>query len=264
MTLEPRTVEPGFAKRWSRQALELVLRSFHSWFSLGLAMTALLYGVSAVWSPLVLPAGMFCVALSTSMARMSDLSTVSVDTFVQAVRDAALYAARLVRERIVMLVAVLVVGELIGRALMSAVKDAPAVPAPDLGDPLTWLVGPQSPLVIAAAGLYVGAMFQCASFGLAGLSYPLRQKFGLDYGSAESLLMKANLKNREASLFLEAVLMGTMMLSVIFVPGLVPFALCFIPALLYVAYRDIFEHGDGNTAEVREGATRHAAMGAGA
>ncbi len=264
MTLEPRTVDPGFTKRWSRHALELVLRSFHSWFSLGLAMTALLYGASALWSPLVLPAGMFCVALSTSMARMSDLSTLSVESFGTAVRDAGLYAVRLVRERIVMLIAVLIVGDLIARALMSAVKDAPQVPAPDFSDPFTWLVGPQSPLVIAAAGLYVGAMFQSSSFGFAGLSYPLRRAFGLDYATAESLLMRANMKNREASMFLEAMLMGTMMVTVIFVPALVPFALCFVPALLYVAYREVFEHGNGNTAEVRQGATKTAALGAGA
>lgn len=80
MVVEPRKVEPGFTRRWSGQALELVTRSFHIWFGVCVVFCAICTFLNEIEpEPLLfLPLGLFIYFTSVEFAAASDERVIQI------------------------------------------------------------------------------------------------------------------------------------------------------------------------------------------
>ncbi len=246
MTLEPRAVEDGYAKRWTHQSLDLVFRSFHWWFGIQLGL-CLLLALLPFGGLLALPAGVFAYALSCDLASLSDRSAVSLNAVLTSARACLGYAGRLLwANRIALLLAMALSFALVF-GLASMAKDSAATPAPavDYRSIWTWVFAPHSPFLTAAAALWVGS-FMAAGFARRApmLRYCLASWAGEE--QADICLEKAWRKNVLPVFFIEMLHMAALALTLFLLPIATPFLLCFLPAVSYVAFREMFIDDQGN------------------
>lgn len=248
MTLEPRLVKSGYAKRWCQQAFELVVRSFHLWFGLYFALSLLL-AVVPFGGLLAIPVGIFSYALSCELAALSDRGALTGSVLLERAKHCAQYCAQtLWRIRLALgLAMVLSFLLVLGAVAVSRHAQAPAVPrAPaDYHSIWTWLVGPDSPFLNSAVALWVGS-FMAAGFArrLPMLRYCLVQ--WSSESAADVALDKTAHKNLMPSFFLEMLHMACLGVAVLIAPCLAPFLTCFLPAVTYVAFREMFIDDQGN------------------
>lgn len=252
MMLEPRKVEPGFCRRWLQQAFGLLGRTFHLWFGLALCWSLLTWalggnGLSAI------ALGLFFYFFSVEMAAMSDQHVVRLGHVPGAVARAARGAVlELWEKRFALLLAgVMVLGllwwqPLDPQAQAELAAAAAAKTPPDLGNPLTWLFSAESPLVYAAVSLFAGLLLQGKGLHLVTLRYPLRRAFELSDDQVSLLLSQAAQKNRGTLTLMEAGMPIAVGLLVLLFPGAVPLLACVLPAVSYVAFREIFIDDQGN------------------
>lgn len=247
MTLEPKTVEPGYLRRWTREACALWGANFHLWFALMLApcLLAAMLGQSMVTGLTLLVVAYFTVHVSLEFAvtaehgRVRLLQTPGIlRAGVEGMGD------ELWRHR-----RVLVFAYALAFALMMWLKfraqgavEAPPVKA-ELGV-LDWLFGIDSPLLSAATMSFIGFQGLRYNSDLGYLNYPLRRMFGLDHAQASVLLTQASRKNVGATVTLELVVGFGSLLTILLAPGLAPFLMCFFGSFCYVACRDMFGPGE--------------------
>lgn len=248
MTLEPRQVEDGYAKRWCRQALELVFRSFHLWFGLNFGL-ALVLAVLPFGGLVAIPVGVFAYVLSCELAALSDRSNLTLSTLRESIQQCAQYTGRsLWNNRVALLIALVISFTLvlaISVAAREATASTPPRPAPDYGSIWTWLFGQDSPFLSFAVALWVGS-FMAAGFArrLPMLRYCLAR--WADESAADVALEKAAQKNVFPSFFIEMLHMGCLTVSLVLAPSVAPFLMCFLPAVSYVAFREMFIDDQGN------------------
>lgn len=262
MVIEPRRVAPGYARRWSREALELVGRSFHTLFALALTTCGLTWVLEqahlVVLTPFLLAwalgAAVEIVSISDNhVLRVSDLPGV----FLTAARE-LFYEIRISARYIT--------GILVFAALLFAwsAMQPPlprSVPA-DLSDPLVWLFSEASPLTPAAMMLFLAASLQRYTLlDLGGLRHPLRRQFGLDEAGVRLVLRQAADKNSQLSLQFALTTRLLMVIAIGGLPVLTPFLMCFMPALVYVAFREIFVDDKGNRKPAKQTSTQLALEG---
>mgnify|MGYP006976797476 CR=1 FL=1 len=267
MTLKPRSVEPGYARRWLRDCLELVGRSFHTWFAAGIVLSLLCWLVvpTIIGLPLV---GFFMVFFSIELAAHSDAGTLGLDALRTSARQAFRGAMTMLWERKVALGVTFasIIAFYYLLALMAPARPQVEPVAFDIGNPLHWLVHHQSPLAPGALVLWVGTVCHNTLLRFAQIGYPLRMAFGLDEEQAELLLRECERKNMGPSFFLQAILMASLLSMLFFAPGLAPLAFCLEGALLYVVFRECFIDGNGNqpAGSAAEKSCRLAIQGSGA
>lgn len=259
MVIEPRSVAPGFTRRWSREALELMGRSFHTWFAVAVVLSLSIWALpgSALLS---VPLGLLFYCVSTEIAAVSDQRVLRVTelpgifqvALQECVRD--LYA-----KRWVLLVSVALIAAAHLWVQAQPVQGPAASPAPvDLADPLTWvfgsLLGKESPFISGAISLWAGAALQGRSaYALSSLVYPLRRTFGLqDEDQLSALTSKAMRRNPTVALLLGPVQVAVVIFTALALPILGPFLMCFLPAVSYVAFREVFVDDGGNREQVSE------------
>lgn len=262
MEIKPRLVEPGFTRRWPKEALELWLRSFHIWMALAVfwcAACVLLKDSFVLW-----PLGLFLWGASSELAAKSDeQGTVGVAGLLDSASRSFRYLVGLVKDNwiflalAIALAAALVYGVLKPAAELAA-KTAEAKPpvVVDLSDPLTWMFGIHSPLVYAAAALYMGAMMLTFSMRIPMMGYSVHRATALEGRAVGLLLMQGALKNPLAAAAVELATLLSTMVCMVALPIATPLLACFLPCLAYVASREMFFHGDGNK-PVTQNATEH-------
>lgn len=262
MVIEPRKIAPGFARRWLSQSVELVGRAFHIWF--GFAVLFCLITMVPGWlaDVVAIPLGLFACIVSVEIAATADNQEVRLADLPGIVQVAAFGTVRDIwQKRWVILVAALYVLYQLYTGSMH--KSAPAHPAPpaDLTSLWTWIATPDSPLLRSVVVLLCGQMLQGHTATLGTLTYPLQRTFGVDESRARHLLHRAMFKNLAATLFMQVVPMLLLMGVAVFLPIVTPFLLCLLPALSYVAFREMFVDDKGNREPAKQASTQLAMEG---
>lgn len=264
MVIEPRRVAPGYVRRWARQALELMGRSFHSLFALALVMCGVSWALEQAHLVLLTPfllawsmgAAMEIVSISDNhVLRMADLPSI----FATAARE-VVYEARTAARTI------LFIGLIAALAFawvhMQPETAARKLVAPDLSNPLVWIFSDASPFTPASMMLILAASLQGYTvLDLAGLRHPLRREFGLEEEQVKLLLRQASQKNSRPAIEMALAARGLILVAIWGMPGLTPLLLCFLPALTYVAFREIFIDDKGNREPAKQTSTKFALEG---
>jgi hypothetical protein len=264
MVIEPRRVAPGYARRWSRQALELMGRSFHSLFALALGMCGATWALEQAHLVLVTPfllawalgVAMEIVSVSDNhVLRMADLPSI----FATAARE-VVYEARTAARTILLIGVIATLA--IGWSNMQPEAAVQKLAAPDLSNPLVWIFSDASPFTPASMMLILAASLQGYTvLDLAGLRQPLRREFGLEEEQVKLLLRQASQKNYRLAVEIALAARVLILVAIWAMPGLTPLLLCFLPALAYVAFREIFVDDKGNREPAKQTSTKLAMEG---
>lgn len=97
-----------------------------------------------------------------------------------------------------------------------------------------------------ASALWAGAILQGRTLALGTLSYPLRRTFGLSDDALRLLTQQAVRINTRACLYLDGGQFLLLLGALTFMPLLAPLLLCLVPAVSYVAFREMFIDDRGN------------------
>lgn len=247
MTLEPKTVEPGYLRRWTREALALWGANFTLWFALMLApcMLAVVLGQSLVTGLTLLVVAYATVHASLEFAVTAEHGRVRVSQLPGIMRAGVEgMGDELWRHRHVLVIAYTLAFALTMWVRFAAHGGAEPAPAKASLGVLDWLFGLDSPMLSAATMTFIGFQGLLYSSQLGYLNYPLRRMFGLDHAQASLLLAQASRKNVGATVTLELVVGFGSLLSIMLAPGLAPFLMCFFGSFCYVACRDMFGPGE--------------------
>lgn len=263
MVIEPRKIAPGFARRWLSQSLELVGRAFHIWF--GFAMLFCILTMALGWVPdlVAIPLGLFGCIVSIEIAATADTQEVRLSDMPAILHAAAVGTVRDIWQKrwVLLIVAVYILVQLY---LGNTPKSAPVreAPPPDLTNLWTWIATIDSPFFKSALVLLCGQMLQGHTAALGTLSYPLQRAFDVDEGQVRHLLHRALFKNLPATAFMQAVPLILIVGATMFLPILTPFLVCFLPALSYVVFREMFVDDKGNREPAKQAVTSTVAQGA--
>lgn len=243
-TIKPRAVAPGALKRWSRQAAALVGRQFHLWLCLSCLNAGIIFLLAKV-PPLAFLAGLAAFLWSMAIAARSDHERLTPAELVRLLPIAVRGALHFVMDHPYM----------VGTFLALTVWDGLTAWIPHIGGHLslpftlppypTWL----SPPILWTAG--VSLMLTTMVMGdMEGevYVYALRDWQETPLETARNLVREGIRKNRLAQLCLSvSCVLAVIALALLF-SWLIPLLYCLIPALFYVAFRDIFLHQDENGA----------------
>jgi hypothetical protein len=238
MLIEPREAEPGALWRWTRQASSLIARAFGFW--LGLVMLMCLWMFFGQRLPIV--DGI--LALSAFFA--SILIAAEVDRPQRATFSEVLAMLRRHAFDVLVFSAIIAIA---GAAIWMLLLSRPGVPwwsplyterniVTELSD--NWFIAMRQIFVYAAYAL--GLLY----FGLniPGLTsffqFPCTTLLGLPFRDAYRLSAVGQVKNLPLVLTVGLLFMVLPVLWVIVLPPLVPLLYCFLGALTYVSFREIF------------------------
>jgi hypothetical protein len=262
MVIEPRKVASGFALRWFSQSFELIGRAFHVWF--GFAMLFCIISMSLGWLPelAVLPLGLFGCIVSIEIAATADNQVVRLADMPTILHTAAVGTVRDIWQKrwVILIVAVYMLAQFYLGHLPkpSPVREAPT---PDLTSLWTWIASTDSPFFKSMLVLICGQMLQGHTAALGTLSHPLQRTFEIPEGQVRTLLHRAVFKNLPATAFMQAVPLGLIIAASMFLPILAPFLVCLLPALSYVAFREMFVDDKGNREPAKQAATSTVTQG---
>lgn len=250
MLLEPKQIEPGWARRWPREAAALVGQNFHLWFALMLGATALAVGLTYLPASLLtlLVLAVFTFKLSQEFAMAAEHAPVGLAQ----VSSMAAAAARATGPEIqrnpflLFLLTGLAALDVARRAGLLGVVAVPAATAtaaatgmPSLAELVFYWKPLASAHVLYSFGVLVA--FRPVIGGL--LVYPLQRMHGLDFEQAERLVTQGARRNVKVMLAGDAVLFFGTLVLMLLLPVALPFLLCLGPALSYVACREMFGTG---------------------
>ncbi len=238
MTIEPRQVEPGALRRWTRLALRLIARGFGFW--LGLVLLVCLWMFAGQRLPLV--DGM--LALSAYFA--SILIAAQLDRPERAGLSEVLSMLRAHAFEILVFAAIIAIA---GAVIWMLLLAPPGVPwytviyserntVEVLSD--NWLAALRQIFVYAAFAL--GLLF----FGqnIPGLTsffqFPCITLLGLPFRDAWRLSAYGQVRNLPAMLLIGLMFTLLPVLALLLLPPLIPLLYCFLGALTYVGFREIF------------------------
>ena len=238
MIIEPRQAEPGALRRWSRLALYLIARGFSFW--LGLVLLACLWMFAGQRLPLIdgmLALAMFFASILIA-ARLDRPERTSLSDVLKMLRAHAF-------EILVFATIIAVAGALIWIFLLArpempwyAVFYTRHASVEALSD--NWFVALRQIFVYAAYAL--GLLY----FGLniPGLTsffqFPCTTLLGLPFRDAYRLGAMGQVRNLPAVLAVGLMFILLPVLSVLLLPILVPLLYCFLGAVTYVGFREIF------------------------
>jgi hypothetical protein len=205
----------------------------------------------------------WCLGVGLEIVRVSDNHVLRMADLPEIFHAAA---RQLVHEVRVSARAILIIG-IIAAALIAWSAAQPASAArklaePDLSNPLVWLFSEASPFTPASLMLILAASLQRYTvLDLAGLRHPLRREFGLDESQVQLLLRQATQKNPKLGVELALAVRILILVAIWGLPGITPLLLCFLPALMYVAFREIFVDDKGNREPAKQTSTKLALEG---
>jgi hypothetical protein len=263
MVIEPRRIAAGFVRRWTSQAGELMSRAFHLWFGLSVVFCAISVVLGELEPLALLPLGLFFYFTSVEIAAAADEREVGLADLPGFLHTAAVGVAQDIwaKRWTLLIVTILVAVNHYDQMTHPVAAPVRQMPPPDLSNVLTWVIGPASPLVHAVTVLIIGTLLQGETFALSSLAYPLRRAFNVDNGQMRTLLYRACFKNPSVAMFLQTVPLALLLGAAMLLPILAPFLMCFLPALSYVAFREIFIDDNGNREPAKQRATSAIAQG---
>jgi hypothetical protein len=251
-TIKPRVVAPGALKRWSRQAAGLVGRQFHLWLCLSCLNAGILFLLAKV-PPLAFLAGLAAFQWSMAIAARSDQERLTPAELVRLLPIALRGALHFVMDHPFMVGIFILFSVWLGVTAWiphtTFVLPLPPYPA--------WLTPPM--LWTAGVSLMVTAMVMGDMEGEAYV-YALRDWHETPLETARKLAREGIRKNRLTQLWLGVGCVLAAMALTLLISWLIPLLYCLIPALFYVAFRDIFLHQDENGA-LRQGIGARVPMG---
>jgi len=262
VVIEPRKVAPGFVRRWLAQSLELLTRAFHIWFGFSVVFCFITMGLGWLPELAAIPLGLFGCIASVEIAATADNRDVRLADIPVILYTAALGTIRDIWQKrwILLIVATYM---LVQVYLGHSAKPTPVrvVPPADLTNLLTWIATPDSPFIKSILVLLCGQMLQGHTAALGTLTHPLQRAFGVDESRARTLLHRAMFKNIPATAFLQIVPLSVLACAGVFLPIAAPLLMCFLPALSYVAFREMFIDDKGNREPANQASTKHALQG---
>lgn len=251
MLLKPKHIEPGWARRWPREAAALVGENFHMWFAAMLALTVI--GVFVAFLPfdgvIFLLLGVFSIKLSQELALAAEHKQVAPANFTTMIAEAARATIPEIGRNkffvtFLVFLSIYKVAAISGMLGAETAKVWPQGFGSSMGFPsLAELVFDWPPL-LRAGGLYCFGVMAAHNPAIGGtLVYPLQRMHGVSFEQAERLVLLGGRRNMKMVLALDgAIFLGAMILLV-FLPIMLPFFLVFGPAVSYVACREMFGTG---------------------
>ncbi|HPF28080.1 MAG TPA: hypothetical protein P5528_00490 [Steroidobacteraceae bacterium] len=238
MVIEPRLVEPGAIRRWTRQAFGLLRRGFSVWA----AITALL----CLWMFL----GQRIPILDATLALSAFFGGVIVAARLDQNSEAGFGDVLLaLRERWRPIIGFAMVIACAGALIWMLLLARPGVPwwTPFYSD--------RHVVEVLSTDLYLASrqVFVFAAYAL-GLSYfglnipgvtsffqfPLTALLGVSWRDAQRLSAAGQVRNLAVMLGVGLLFILLPVIIVLLLPPLVPVLYCFLAAMCYVAFRDIF------------------------
>lgn len=239
-TIKPRAVAPGALKRWSHQAAALVGRQFHLWLCLSCLNAGILF-MLAKMPPLALLAGQTAFLWSMAIAARSDHERLTPAELVRLLPIALRGVWQFMMDYPFMVVIFLVLTVWDGPAtwIQHAERHLVLPPYPDWLSPrMLWVAGASLMFTTGAMGDLEGEVYV----------YAIRDWHETPPEAARKLVREGVRKNRLVLFCLSvSCVLAAMALTLLF-SWLIPLLYCLIPALFYVAFRDIFLHQDENGA----------------
>lgn len=238
MTIEPRQASPGAMRRWSRLALRLLARGFGFW--LGLVLLVCLWMFAGQRLPLV--DGM--LALSAFFA--SVLIAARVD---RPERTNLSDVLRMLREHVLAILLFATVITVAGALIWMLLLARPGVPWwTVLYSDRNLVTEPPENWFFALRQIFVYSAFALGLlyFGLniPGLTsffqFPCTTLLGMPFRDAYRLSAIGQILNLPTMLAIGLMFIVLPMLSLLLLPLLVPPLYCFLGAVTYVGFREIF------------------------
>ena len=232
MNIEPQTVEPGFAKRWTVQAIALMFRSPITW-----TMIILCYFFGSqiishsIW---LLFLGGFLLMLSLEFACYTDFNKMSLNSFISCIHISFKNYIQYIKDKKIFIITFCILFFLIDLMANYAIsKSTKEISTPNLSE-ISIFSNMMFTVIFGYIFLNSGSMLQI-------FSYPLRRAFDSNEVKAiDATCEKAKNKNPEVFLFFELFVFMGMILLATFFPITGIFFSGFLPCLIYVAFREIF------------------------
>jgi hypothetical protein len=238
MVIEPRQVEPGAIRRWSRDAIRLIRRGFFFWLALMLLMCLCMF-FGQRW-PIVNGmlglAAFFASILVAAKLDRSEPTTLSDITTV-------------IRDHVGLVGAFVLITGAIGALIWALLQMHIGVP---WWSPLyteryvvqvlsgDWLIATRQIFSYSAFALgltYFGVNIPgITSF----FQFPASALLGLPWHTALRLSADGQAKNFPAMLSLGLMFIALPVLLILWLPILIPLLYCFLASLCYLSFRDIF------------------------
>lgn len=243
MDFGPKTVAPGYALRWYRQAQELLARAPHWW---------LLHGIFCVGAALIAPTillfplGMLFYFSATELAAELDTGHVSLSRFVHTFVKGAQGAALDLWGKRFILAGALAIAIGIIYYFSTSMSSEPSLRVVEEGSK------PFSKLPLLGMALWAGAMLQGRALSLHCFSYPLTRLLGGPPPDMAVLLRGAARKNPKLTLLIDVGQGACIVFATLVTPWLLPVLFCIFPAYAYVAFREVFVDDRGNAAPQRQ------------
>ena len=238
MVIEPKLVEAGAIRRWSRQALQLLRRGFSAWAAITMLLCLWMFlghRIPILDSTLALTAFFGGIVVA---ARIDRATGATFSDVLAALRERW-------RPIIGFAVTISCVGALIWMLLLArpgAPWWTPFYSDRHVIDVLSndWFLASRQIFVFAAYALglsYFGLNIPgVTSF----FQFPLTAILGLPWREAQRLSAAGQIRNLAVMLGIGLLFVLLPVLIVLLLPPLVPLLYCYLAALSYVAFRDIF------------------------
>lgn len=240
MVIKPRAVSSGALKRWLIHAADLVGRQFHLWFAMSWLAALLLFQLGHI-PGLAFMAGLVFFHWGMAIAAWSDRRRLTPARMILLLPGVMRGIVRFLREHPWLVVIILVFSS--WQDFPDWLPHAKADAASGLESYPGWLSPPF--LWMAGSALMLATMILGDAGGEAHILM-LRGWYGIPREAAARLAREGVRKNRRAHAALGIGCATVAMASTFLLSWLVPLLLCLVPALFYVAFRDIFLHQDEN------------------
>jgi hypothetical protein len=244
MTLEPNTIPAGYLRRWLKEAVAMLWTNLSLWMALGLIVIITMLSVGTGNIPAVLSLmilGYFGLHLSFEVALVAEHG------YVQPAQLAAIIAAAirgtaelLWRQRLQHVALFVFMG--VWHLAVAPYRTGTPSPQPELTWQV-WLFGLDSPLLAVSVAVFLGAQGTRNHKVMGNLAYPLARMHGLDVATVDVLLFKGRCKNVLVAVTLDVLSALVPMFAIVGAPLLAPLLLWLLPALCYVACREMFGPG---------------------
>lgn len=226
MQIEPHTVEPGFIKRWTIQAIALLIRSPIIW---GIVIACYFFTSrminSSVW---LLFLGGFLLMLSLELACFTDFNKINLNGFLSCIKISIKNYIQYVKDKKIFLIIFTIF-----MLTLEITKNKSPVKEINISD-ISIFTSTMYSIIFGYIFLNNGGLLQI-------FTYPLKRAFDSDNDKAISeICLRATKKNPKVFIFFEVVVFLTLILMGVFLPVAGLFLSIFIPCLIYVAFREIF------------------------
>ncbi len=238
MVIEPRQVPPGALLRWTGQALQLIARSAGAWLGLILLLCLAIF------------AGQRLPLLSGVLSLLALLGSILVAARVDQTDNASITdVLGTLRQHGQTLLVYSVVIALVGAVIWILLLARPGVPWWTVlysernvvtGLSESWFIALRQVFVYSAYALGL-SFFSLNIPGLTSfLQFPCTTLLGLPFRAAYRAGAAAQMKNLAPMLSVGLLFVLLPVIVVLLLPPLVPVLYCFLGALAYVAFREIF------------------------